>query len=54
VPKGLLIWNIVLTVIVLGGLAAGFFFYNNYYHVTEQSALPPKRIPLPMLELKIV
>jgi len=35
----LLIWNIVLTMIVLGGMAAGFFLYNDYYHVTEQKIL---------------
>jgi hypothetical protein len=37
--RGLLIWNIVLTVIVLGAIAAGFFLYNDYYHVTEQRLL---------------
>ena len=38
-PRGLLIWNIVLTMIVLGGMAAGFFLFNDYYHITEQKML---------------
>jgi len=35
----LLIWNIVLTIIVLGGMATGFFLYNDYHQVTEQNIL---------------
>jgi len=37
--RGLLIWNIVLTIIVLGGMTAGFLFYNDYYHFTERRFL---------------
>jgi uncharacterized coiled-coil protein SlyX len=35
----LLIWNIVLTMIVLGGMATGFFLYNDYRHVTEERTI---------------
>lgn len=34
--RGLLIWNIILTIIVLGGMAVGFFLYNDYHQVTEE------------------
>lgn len=37
--KGLLIWNIALTVIVLGGMTTGYFLYNNKFQITEQKIL---------------
>jgi uncharacterized coiled-coil protein SlyX len=36
VLRGLLIWNIVLTMVVLGGMAAGFFLYTDYRQITEE------------------
>ena len=34
--KGLLIWNIILTIVLVGGLLAGYFFVRNYNSTTEQ------------------
>ncbi|NQT05016.1 MAG: hypothetical protein HQ577_03305 [Dehalococcoidia bacterium] len=31
-----LIWNIALSVVLVGGLLAGFFYINNYKNVAEQ------------------
>ena len=37
--KWLLVWNIALSVVLVGGLLAGFFYINNYNNVTEQEIL---------------
>lgn len=37
--KGLLIWNITLTVLLVGGLLASYFFIENYNNVNEQELL---------------
>ncbi len=37
--KGLLIWNAILTVVVIGGLLAGYFFIRNYKTATEEETL---------------
>ena len=34
--KWLLVWNITLSVVLIGGLLAGFFYINNYKNVTDQ------------------
>ena len=34
--KGLLVWNITLTIVLVGGLLAGYFFVKNYNSATEQ------------------
>ena len=37
--RWLLVWNIALSVVLVGGLLAGFFYINNYKNVTEQEIL---------------
>ena len=37
--KWLLVWNIILSVVLVGGLVAGFFYINNYKKVAEQEIL---------------
>jgi len=37
--KWLLVWNIALSVVLVGGLLAGFFYINNYKNATEQEIL---------------
>lgn len=37
--KGLLVWNIILTIALVGGLLAGFFYIKNYTSNTEQEIL---------------
>ena len=37
--KGLLIWNIILTIVLVGGLLAGYFFIRNYNNVAEEEIL---------------
>jgi uncharacterized membrane protein len=37
--RWLLVWNIALSVVLVGGLLAGFFYINNYNNVTEQEIL---------------
>jgi uncharacterized coiled-coil protein SlyX len=34
--KGLLVWNIILTIVLVGGFLAGYFFVRNYNNATEQ------------------
>ena len=34
--KGLLVWNIILTIVLVGGFLAGYFFISNYNNATEQ------------------
>ena len=34
--KGLIIWNAILTVLVIGGLLAGYFFIRNYKTAAEE------------------
>jgi len=34
--KGLFIWNIILTIVLVGGLLAGYFFLRNYRAAAEQ------------------
>ena len=37
--KGLFIWNIILTIVLIGGLLAGYFYIRNYHTTTEQEIL---------------
>jgi len=37
--KKLLIWNIILTVVLVGGLLAGYFYIKNYNTATEEEML---------------
>jgi ElaB/YqjD/DUF883 family membrane-anchored ribosome-binding protein len=37
--KGLLVWNVILTVVLVGGLLAGYFYIRNYNATTEQEIL---------------
>ncbi len=37
--KGLLVWNIILTVVLVGGLLAGYLYIRNYNSTTEQEIL---------------
>lgn len=37
--KGLLVWNIILTIVLVGGFLAGYFFVRNYNSATEQEIL---------------
>ena len=37
--RWLLVWNIALSVVLVGGLLAGFFYIHNYNSVTEQEIL---------------
>ena len=34
--KGLLVWNITLTIVLVGGLLAGYFYIKNYNTGTEE------------------
>ncbi len=34
--KGLLVWNITLTIVLVGGLLAGYFYVKNYNTGTEE------------------
>jgi uncharacterized coiled-coil protein SlyX len=34
--KGLLAWNIILTIVLAGGLLAGYFYIRNYNTTTEE------------------
>ncbi len=34
--KGWLVWNIILTIVLVGGFLAGYFFISNYNSTTEQ------------------
>jgi ElaB/YqjD/DUF883 family membrane-anchored ribosome-binding protein len=34
--KGLLIWNIILTIVLVGGLLAGYFWVKNYHTTAEE------------------
>jgi len=34
--KGLLVWNIILTTVLVGGFLAGYFFISSYHNATEQ------------------
>lgn len=34
--KGLLVWNITLTIVLVGGLLAGYFYIKNYNTSTEE------------------
>jgi len=34
--KGLLVWNIILTTVLVGGFLAGYLFISNYYNTSEQ------------------
>jgi uncharacterized coiled-coil protein SlyX len=34
--KGLIVWNIILTIVLVGGLLAGYFYISNYNSNTEQ------------------
>jgi uncharacterized coiled-coil protein SlyX len=34
--KGLLVWNITLSIVLVGGLLAGFFYIRNYNSCTEE------------------
>ena len=37
--RGLLIWNITLTVVLVGGLLSGYFYIKNYNTITEEEIL---------------
>lgn len=37
--KGLFIWNIILTIVLIGGLLAVYFYIRNYNTTTEQEIL---------------
>ncbi len=37
--KGLLVWNITLTIVLVGGLLAGYFYIKNYNTITEEEIL---------------
>ncbi len=37
--KGLLIWNIILTIVLVGGLLAGYFYIKNYHAAAEEEIL---------------
>jgi uncharacterized membrane protein len=37
--KGLLTWNIILTIVLVGGLLTGFLYIRNYKSNTEQEIL---------------
>ena len=37
--RGLLIWNITLTIVLVGGLLAGYFYIKNYNTITEEEIL---------------
>lgn len=34
--KGWLVWNIILTIVLVGGFLAGYFFISDYNNATEQ------------------
>ena len=37
--KGLLVWNVILTIVLVGGLLAGYFLIENYNAATEEEVL---------------
>jgi len=37
--KGLLVWNVILTIVLAGGLSAGYFWVKNYNAATEEEVL---------------